>query len=600
MSDEEQVYHPPDFRPPLKPTKLSGSLHPSIIKDVSAEGAGIVAAQLAAEDEGLISDELLNSHSYGSISKDPELIREAAVDQSDDYALPRAKLFTVISSLFMASFLAALDTTVVTTLLSLIASDLNAVSNISWIATAYLLSCSAFQPLFGKLSDIFGRKILLILCSTFFAVGCAICATDSLMMLVFGRFVTGLGGSGLTTLGTITMSDLIPLRERGLYQGMANVFFGLGSACGGIMGGYVADALGWRYVFTLQVPLAVIVGLSIWWFLVLPEGSPGLGAKGSEFKEKLNRVDFQGSFFLVSALICILLAASLGGREIAYTSNVFIGLVVGSIFLLGGFAYTEAYVSAEPIIPIELLTERTILASSLTNWFYTMAVFTYMYYIPLYYTAVMNFSATENGKRYIPNFFAVSLGSVGAGFYMKKTGRYYKLAVVIGLVSIWGVWRIYCITPDISIFSQYTLLLPSGFGYACMLTITLLSLIAAVPVEYQACTTSIQYTFRATGSTLGISIASAIFQNILKQKLSSKIHALIPDDFNYAESIIAKALENTNYSSEAPELVKEAIRASYGLGCKGAFAFSLATIILGYISSLFIKEHALHTSMNRS
>lgn len=598
MSDEEQAYHPSESRPRLVSRGLSSSLLPSIIKDASAEGAGIVASQIAAEDEGLISDQTLQSHSYGSISKDADATE--TVTEESDYALPKAKLFTVISSLFMASFLAALDTTVVTTLLSVIASELNAVANISWIATAYLLSCSAFQPLFGKLSDIFGRKILLLLCTGFFAIGCAICATDSLAILVLGRFVTGIGGSGLTTLGTITMSDLIPLRERGLYQGLANVFFGLGTACGGIMGGFVADTFGWKYVFTLQVPLAILVGLALWMFLELPEGSPGLGAKGSEFKDKLNRVDFQGSFLLVSALICILLASSMGGREIAYSSKTFIGLVLVSVILLGGFIYTEAYVSAEPIIPIELLTERTILASSLTNWFYTMGVFTYMYYVPLYYTSVMDLSATESGKRYIPNFFAVSLGSVGAGFYMKQTGRYYKLSVLMGIISIYGVWRIYNITPQISVISQYTLILPSGFAYACMLTITLLSLIAAVPVQYQACTTSIQYTFRSTGSTLGVSIGSAIFQNILKQKLSTKIHALIPDDYNYAESIIKKALENTYYSSHAPKLVQGAIKASYELGCKGAFAFSLATVILGYISSLFIKEHALHTSMNRN
>ncbi|PYD08100.1 EmrB/QacA family drug resistance transporter, partial [Pseudomonas syringae pv. syringae] len=176
------------------------------------------------------------------------------------YALPKPQLITVISCLYMAAFLAAMDTTVVTTLLTVIASELDAVQNIGWIATAYLLSCSAFQPLFGKLSDIFGRKSLLVLCCGFFAVGCCICVTNNLWLLVFGRFVTGIGGSGLTTLGTITMSDLIPLRDRGVYQGLANIFFGLGAASGGVIGGVVSDLFGWRWVFILQVPLAVTVG----------------------------------------------------------------------------------------------------------------------------------------------------------------------------------------------------------------------------------------------------------------------------------------------------------------------------------------------------
>ncbi|ABN66091.1 MFS transporter, partial [Scheffersomyces stipitis CBS 6054] len=149
-------------------------LLPNIIKDSSAGGPGIVAGELAAEDDGLISDSLLASHSY--VIETVEAVPEA--DSNDGYALPKAQLLTVVSSLFMAAFLAALDGTVVTTLLTLIASDLNAIGNISWIATAYLLSCSAFQPLFGKLSDIFGRKSLLLLCTAFFAVGCMICVTD--------------------------------------------------------------------------------------------------------------------------------------------------------------------------------------------------------------------------------------------------------------------------------------------------------------------------------------------------------------------------------------------------------------------------------------
>lgn len=577
-------------------------LLPNIIKDSSAGGPGIVAGELAAEDDGLISDSLLASHSYGAIKTGEEVIETVEAvpeaDSNDGYALPKAQLLTVVSSLFMAAFLAALDGTVVTTLLTLIASDLNAIGNISWIATAYLLSCSAFQPLFGKLSDIFGRKSLLLLCTAFFAVGCMICVTDSLFWLVIGRFVTGWGGAGLTSLGTITMSDLIPLRDRGFYQGLANVFFGLGSASGGIIGGLVADHLGWKYVFILQVPLAVIVGLALYWNLNLPPGSPGLGAHGEDIKQKLKRVDFLGSFFLVSSLMCVLIAASLGGKEISYSSKSFIGLCTASALLLGGFIYTEAYISAEPIIPIELLGNRTVLSSSLANWFYTMGVFSYLFYVPVYYTSVMDLTATQNGLRLIPNFFGVSLGSIGAGIYMKRTGRYYKLTVLVGIISIYGVLKIFFINPNISLFEQFTLLLPSGLGYSCVLTVTLLSLIAAVPSKYQACTTSIQYTFRSTGSTLGVAVASALFQNVLRSNLTSKIHALIPD-VNEANEIITKALANTNYTHEAPEIVRAAIRESYALGCKGAFAVSVVTVSVGYFSSLFMREHKLHTSVNR-
>lgn len=579
-------------------SKAGHSLNPNIIKDISAGGAGIIAGELAAEDEGLISKKTLASHQYGSVETNRENGGGNDEDELNGFALPKRELNTVIAGLFMASFLAALDTTVVTTLLSVIASDLNAVGNISWIATAYLLSCSAFQPLFGKLSDIFGRKTLLVICCIFFGVGCCICVTDSLAWLVFGRFITGCGGSGLTTLGTITMSDLIPLRERGLYQGLANICFGLGAASGGIIGGLVSDYLGWKYVFMLQVPLAVIVGLAIYFFLNLPPGSPGLGAEGTQFKEKLKRVDFLGAFFLVSSLMLILVAASLGGKDIEYLSWTFILLVTASLVLLASFVYTEAYISEEPIIPMEVMTERTVLASSLTNWFYTMGVFAYLFYVPLFFQAGMGFSATQGGERLIPNFFAVSLGSVGAGLYMRKTGKYYNLVVGVGILSLLGMARIVYLSPKSSLFTQFTLLLVPGLGYLCMLTVTLLALIAAVPSKYQACTTSIQYTFRSTGSTLGVAIASAVFQNVLSSQLTSRVHKLVEDDA-LANKIIENALKNTDYVREAPQFVREAIRQSYQSGCTGTFIFSTITILLGYVTSLFMREHVLHTSLDR-
>lgn len=181
---------------------------------------------------------------------------------------------------------------------------------------------------------------------------------------------------------------------------------------------------------------------------------------------------------------------------------------------------------------------------------------------------------------------------------MKRTGRYYKLAILMGILSILGFANIIFINPKVSEFRQFTFLLPSGFGYAAMLTVTLLSLIAAVPTKFQACTTSIQYTFRSTGSTLGVSMASAIFQNILKGQLTTKVHDIIPN-IHKADKIIAKALESTNYIKEAPTIVQGALKESYGLACKGAFVFSLATIVLGVACSLFMREHVLHTSINR-
>lgn len=572
-------------------------LHPNAFKDASAGSAGIIAIEIA-EEEGII-DHSFNA-SGSSESADQSYKQGSRRDSATDgqSTLPKAQFVLLIASLYLASFLAALDTTVVTTLLSVIASDLNAVESISWIATAYLLSCSTFQPIYGKLSDIFGRKALLLVCCAMFAIGCCVCVTDSLTLIVLGRFVTGCGGSGLTALGTITLSDLIPLRDRGLYQGLGNICFGLGAASGGIIGGVVADTFGWKYVFIFQVPIAIAVGLAIYFFLNLPRGSPGLGAEGTEFLHKLQRVDFLGAALLVSALMIILTTASLGGERLEFFSARFIALIAVSAGLFLAFIYVETYVSSEPIIPMEIMAERTVLASSLANWFYTMGVFAYLFFVPFFFQAVMGLSATQSGERTIPNFLAVSLGSVGAGIYMKRTGRYYALTVWVGLISMVGMMRLIALKPDASKFEQFTILLLPGFGYSCILTVTLLSLIAAVPMKYQACTTSVQYTFRATGSTVGVSIASAVFQKVTKTKLAENLAKVIKDG-DAVNQIIKKALENTNYVKNAPQEIQDAIRSSYFAGCRATFIFSAITIFIGYGCSLLMREHKLHATMDR-
>ena len=540
-------------------------------------------SQINNSERSVLTTQTEQTPNYGSV-------------EQNGYGLPKAKLYTVVVCLYMCAYLASLDATVVSTLMTIIASDLNSLGDMSWIATAYLLSCSALQPIYGKLSDIFGRKVLLLGCCLFFGVGCGISTIASLPMVIIGRFITGIGGSGLTCLSTITLSDLIPPRDRGIYQGYMNVFFGLGTATGGIFGGFVNDIFGWQYAFGLQIPITMIVALAIQLNLKFPEGSPGLGYQGN-IKDKLKHVDFLGLFFLVSSLLVILTIASLGGKSLAFNSKLFIVSCLVAVLLLVCFVLTEQNTSM-PIIPIHLLKIRTVVASSLTNWFYTMCVFTYLFYIPVYYTSVMGFDGSAIGIRLIPNFLTTSIGSVGAGFYMKKTGKYLKLVYCAASLAILGMINIITVHPSMGIFRQFLLIVPSGLAYSVMLTVTLLALISAVPSKQQAGITSVLYTFRATGSTLGVALASSIFRNCLKTKLKSQIPKLIQDK-NLAHKIITLATNSVQYVNEAPELVQGAIRQSYEMACKGAFTYAFGCVVIGVLTSLMMKENVLHKTINR-
>ncbi|CDK28694.1 unnamed protein product [Kuraishia capsulata CBS 1993] len=570
---------------------LKPAISPTYFNDPSTASAGVIANELA-HDRDFVET------TYGAIDEDLE--SQEDIDDSDGFAVSKDKLFYICCSVYLGSYLSALDATVVTTLLPVISSDLGALEKSSWIATSYLLSCATFQPLFGKLSDIFGRKPMILLCDTCFVVGCYMCATStSLIPLVLGRFITGIGGGGISTLSTITMSDLISLRKRGLFQGVANVFYGLGAASGGVIGGLVADHWGWRYVFYLQIPLAFASAAMIYIHLELPEGSAGLGVQGSGIWGKLKQIDYLGSVLLVSGLTGIMCAAAFGGHEIPFQSPVFVALCVISGALLIGFGLVEAYVSPEPVIPVRLLGIRTVLTSSLANWFGTMGLFSVMYYVPLWFSTVLGLSATENGLRTVPNCIITAGASVGAGMYMRMTGKYLAMARITGLLLVIGAVQLWFLKPNVSTWRQYIILSVPGAGYSMMLTVTLLALIASVDVKHQASTTSIQYCFRSTGSTLGVTVASALFQHTLGAKVKSLVAAAAPDALAGAE-VVKRALESPDYLKVAPEWAKAPLLESYDAAGHSVFYFSAVILVLGYLCVFFMQESKLHNSVKRT
>ncbi|KAA8902059.1 hypothetical protein TRICI_005947 [Trichomonascus ciferrii] len=521
------------------------------------------------------------------------------------------KLALIVCPMYFGVFLGALDGTVVTALLSHIASDLHELSRVSWIATGYLVACAAFQPLYGKISDIFGRKEVLIFCNVMFAIGCLICGVSyNLEWLVAGRVVSGIGGGGIMSLSTIAVSDLVPLRLRGIFQGFGNISFGMGAGVGGVVGGILTDKYGWRFVFTIQVPF---ICLSI--FLLSVFFKPGKRStarsrapseedplltdntteepKEETRREKFRRIDVLGACTLVSTLLVLMFAIATAGDQFAWSSPVIIGLLVLSFLLACAFVYVELYIAKEPVIAIELFSNRTITASSFTNLFGTMAVYSILFYAPIFYASVFGMTPTAVGERLGGNFFGVAFGSFSSGILMAKTGKYYTLGCLSGILLILGSAIIVSITPESPVFLQYVSLFLTGTGYSGMLTVTLLALISAAHHDYQAITTSIQYAFRGIGSTLGVSIASSIFRNVLKTQLYENVHG------EKADAIIKKVLDSVDAIRQIPIEYQPAVIASYNVASKVVLSTALAMGVLSVICSALMREHKLHSTIER-
>ncbi|KAK9451565.1 major facilitator superfamily domain-containing protein [Limtongia smithiae] len=512
---------------------------------------------------------------------------EALIDAIEEEELSTRALAIVFLSLYVGIFLSALDSTVVATLLSRIASDFSEFRSVSWIATGYLIAQAATQPLYGKLSDIFGRKSLLLLCNVLFGIGAVLCGiAPSLWWLVFGRIVSGAGGGGLSTLSVITLSDIVPLRQRGILQGFGNILYACGAAFGGVVGGILTEAVGWRWTFAMQGPVIVLSMIAIQVNLNLP----AIKKNG----DVLKRIDFLGSFTLVSGLVLFLFGVSVGGNYYPWRSAIVVMPLSLSVIVLGCFVYVELYIAREPIIPLRLLNNRTVAGSAFTSWFTTMVYFSNIFYTAIYMISVKGESPTKSGGSLMPQFIGSSLGSVVCGAYMRATGRY-RLMTYLAMFSIVSGSAL---LSTIGLHTSTTLvgsyLFFPGFGGGMYLTITLVGLIAAVPHEYQAVCTSIQYGFRGTGSTIGVAVAAAIFQNRLVEKLHQRITG--PG----SEDIIKLVQDSVDSINQVPEEYRMDITQSYLDAIHAVLYTSTFMALCAGTASLFMKEHVLHDKINRS
>ncbi|KAH0553104.1 hypothetical protein GP486_006705 [Trichoglossum hirsutum] len=472
-------------------------------------------------------------------TRDEEEPANGGVSALDDEPSNRA-LASTMSCIWVGSFLAALDSTIIATLIAPISTSFSSFHTLSWLASAYLIANSACQPISGRLTDIFSRRTGLLFSNIFFGLGTLVCGlATSEAMIIAGRVIAGMGGGGLTAISTFVASDLVPLRRRGLWQGIGNICWGLGSGIGGLFGGWINDIWGWRWAFLVQVPFILISTCLVFLKVHVPTKENGTPS--------LKRVDFVGALTLIAALVLLLFGLNAGGNTVPWTHPLVLATLPLSAVFLGLFIYVEENIASEPIIPVRLLLDRTVAASCLTNWFGTMAIFALIFYGPLYFQIVMDMSPAQSGVRLIPQSLGTALGSLGCGIIMRSTGRYYWLNASIGLLTIIAYAAMCTLTLTTPAWLPFIYFSLTGIGYGGTLTVTLSSLIAAVAHEHQAVVTSASYAFRSTGATIGITVASVVFQNMLKLQLRAKL-----GDREGAAEIIRKIRENAGEVKNLP------------------------------------------------
>ncbi|KAL1876586.1 hypothetical protein VTK73DRAFT_9250 [Phialemonium thermophilum] len=505
----------------------------------------------------------------------------------DEVTGPR--LYLILGTSYVGVFLGAVDASIIATLSAPISSEFHSLSLLSWLATAYLIANAACQPLSGRLTDIFGRGAGLVFSNLAFAAGNLICGlSQSEGVMILGRVVAGVGGGGLMSISTFLGSDLVPLRNRGVVQGIGNIAYGSGAMLGGVFGGLINDtsSWGWRLAFLVQVPVVVISAILVFFLVKVP---PKISNKSL-----VSRIDFTGAFLIISFLVTLLLGLNAGGNLVPWSHPLVLTAIPVSLVVLGVLIWWESRAS-QPIIPVKLLADRTILTACIANLTCTMVIMMAIFYVPLY-MQVLGYSATDGALRILASPLGVSFASVGCGIIMKRTGRYVGLGIAVVVVQTAGVVGLTFLDETTNPWWPFACLVLIGGGYGGMLTVTLLACIAAVDHAHQAVITSATYAFRSVGATVGITAASAVYQNVLRARLWARF-----GDLPGAADEIARIRDDLDELRRLPpgRWREGGVVASFVEAFRGVWFTALAMAVVGLVCVSLMRQHTLHSNLAR-
>jgi EmrB/QacA subfamily drug resistance transporter len=428
--------------------------------------------------------------------------------------IPRApvtkrELYTVFAGLMLALALASLDQNIVSTALPRIVSDLGGLAHLSWVVTAFMVTSTASTPLYGKLSDMYGRKRLFYIAIGIFLAGSVLCGlAQTMFQLILFRACQGLGAGGLMTLAQTTVGDLIEPRDRGRYQGLFGGVFAACSVAGPLLGGVITDTLSWRWIFYVNLP----VGAAALFLIAIGLRHPCRVVK--------HKIDYPGAGLLSCGTVCLLLFLSWGGTVYPWLSPMMIGLA-GSAALFGMLLIRQEKWAAEPILPPSLFRNRVFLVAVSVISLNSMALFGSLVFLPLFFQLVLGETPSRAGLLMAPMMGGVIVASVAGGRLVSATGRY-KIYPIIGLATgacafLTLAWA--CMEHS-SLAVIETALVALGCGLGLVMPNLTVAIQNAVDRRQLGVATSVSAFLRSLGGALGVAIAGAV--------VTFRLHQLLP------------------------------------------------------------------------
>ncbi|EMR83610.1 putative major facilitator superfamily transporter protein [Botrytis cinerea BcDW1] len=521
-----------------------------------------------------------------SISGSIRSIRETIEDDDEEPKSPFLggvgvkRFWLIFGGVLLTYTLSSFDSTIMVSSHPVITSYFHASNSASWLSTAFLLTSTSFQPIFGRLSDAMGRKPPYIFSMILFLVSTIWCAlAQSMTSFIIARAVCGLGAGGVMSMGSIITSDLIPIEIRGAYQSYLNIVFGVGAASGAALGGAIADHLGWRWEFGVQVP-GLILCLIVSCFVI--PNDLGLNRGKKTLKEALSVFDYKGSLLLMATITFFILAINLGGNIYPWTHPLILTCIILTVIGLPLFIITEHY-APQPVMPLSLITNNPRGSLIIGNALGAIVINAVLFNIPLFFQAVLLESPTASGLRLIiPSIAASAIGTL-TGFLITWT-RNLKTPLVLG-VSLYVIGTIGLVAMNRSLpnWVYVLLLIPSSMGQGFQMPGSFMSVLAVSEQGEQAVVTTTLVLWRSMGQVLGVAVSSLIVQNSLVGFLN--VNVVGPDKEKVIEavrsSVQAVAGLEPHYRDQVIDSYAEALRAAY--------VFALAVSILSFGITIGIK-----------